>query len=158
MKDLNTYLNDHLAGSVGALELLDHLIEIRKDQAMSAFLTALRQDIDADQKILESLFHQLGEEESAMRKAGAWALEKFSRAKLQVGAEGNGLGLLQALEGLALGITGKRSLWRTLSTVSATVTALKGLDYARLEKRAEEQFARVEAKCLELAPSALSSK
>ena len=30
MEDLSSYLNDHLAGSVGALELLDRLIDIYK--------------------------------------------------------------------------------------------------------------------------------
>jgi hypothetical protein len=33
-EDLSIYLNDHLAGSVGALELLDHLIETYKGKPL----------------------------------------------------------------------------------------------------------------------------
>jgi hypothetical protein len=79
-------------------------------------------------------------------------MEKLSRAKIQPGEEEKGeLGLLLALEGLALGITGKRALWRALATVSATLAQLRSLDYDELENRAVEQHGRVEAKRLEIA-------
>ena len=125
-----------------------------KNQSIITTLKTLREDIHQDQVVLHEIVRQLGGKESVTRKVGAWAAEKLSRAKLD--AEDDQLGLLQALEGLGLGIIGKRGLWRTLSTVSATITALQGLDCIGLENRAEDQFARVEAACLALAPSALS--
>ena len=158
MQNLHIYLNDHLAGSVGALELLDHLIETSTDPAFRAFLTNLREAINADQAVLQDLLRRIGGDESTMRKAGAWILEKMSRLKLQKEADDGGLGLFQALEALALGITGKRALWRTLARASETITELAALDYVRLEKRATNQFEKVEAKCLELAPTVLNSQ
>ena len=158
MLNLHTYLNDHLAGSVGALELLDHLIGTSNDPALQEFLTRLRQEIDEDQDVLQNLLRRTNGEESTMRKAGAWIMEKLSRPKLGVNATDDGLGLFQALEALALGITGKRLLWRTLATVESTVADLRGLDYDRLENRAREQFERVEAKSLELATSVLNAR
>jgi hypothetical protein len=37
MKELDSYLNDHLAGSVGALELLDHWIKLYKGKPLANF-------------------------------------------------------------------------------------------------------------------------
>lgn len=151
MDNLSSYLNDHLAGSVGALELLDRLIDIYKEKPLERFFTDLRQDIDADQETLKGLIAHLGQDESTVRKAGVWVMEKLSRAKIQPGEAAEGeTGLFLALEGLALGITGKRSLWRALAAASVTVPQLR-LDYDELEKRATEQHDRVEAKRLEIA-------
>jgi hypothetical protein len=152
MDDLNSYLNDHLAGSVGALELLDRLIDTYKGKPLERFFVSLRGEIDADQKTLKELIAGLGEEESTVQKAGAWVMEKFSRGKIQLGGEGEEKnGLFLALEGLALGIQGKRSLWRALAVVSEAIPRLQNRDYVELERRAVEQHDRVEAKRLEVA-------
>ncbi len=62
--------------------------------------------------------------------------------------------LLQALEALALGITGKRLLWRSLAAISPNFPALQGTDFGGLEKRAQDQFERVETLRLEMAREA----
>jgi hypothetical protein len=158
MEELNHYLNDHLAGSVGALELLDRLIETYQGRPLDRFFATLRNEIDADQESLKELIASLGEEESTVRKAGAWVMEKFSRGKIQLSGEGEEkMGLFLALEGLALGIHGKRSLWRALAAASETIPRLRKLDYVELEKRAVEQHDRVEAKRLEVAREAFKS-
>ena len=152
MKDLSEYLNDHLAGSVGALELLDRLIESHEGKPLERFFRDLRDDIHQDQAQLQELIGKLGIGESAVRKAGAWFVEKLSRPKLELGEGGKlELGLLLALEALVLGITGKRSLWRALKAASRTVPELARLDYSGLENRAIEQCERVEARRLEIA-------
>lgn len=156
MKELATYLNDHLAGSVAAIELLDHLIKEQAGQRLEKFLTDLCDEISADQQVLRDLIHKLGFEESAVRKTGAWVMEKLARPKMDVaGDEGGGLGVLQALEALALGITGKQLLWRSLGTVEANSTHLQGINLPSLEQRAVEQFERVERERLHLARAAL---
>ena len=152
MEDLGSYLNDHLAGSVGALELLDRLIEVYEGKPLEQFFKDLRSEIDADQETLKELIKKLGEKESAVRKAGAWIVEKLSRAKIQLGETQEGeMGLFLALEGLILGINGKRLLWRALATASETVPGLRGPDYGTLQNRASEQGDRLETKRLELA-------
>lgn len=152
MEALPDYLNDHLAGSVSALELLDRLIETYRGKPLERFFRDLRDDVHNDQEQLKELIEKLGAQESAVRKAGAWIAEKLSRAKIDLG-EGTKveIGLFLALEALVLGITGKRSLWRALQAAVRTVPELARLDYAGLEKRAIEQCERVEAKRLEIA-------
>jgi len=128
MKDLPVYLNDHLAGSIGALEMVDHLIETHEGKPLEKFLKAFRDDIEADQRELKQIMEQLGIDESGTRKAGAWVAEKVLRAKLRVGDSGEAnLALLQSLESLSLGIAGKRSLWRTLDVVLGSGASLRGL-------------------------------
>jgi hypothetical protein len=159
MKDLTEYLNDHLAGSVGALELLDRLIETYDGKPLERFFRDLRDDIQHDQAQLQELIAKLGIEESAVRKAGAWFIEKLSRPKIDLGEGGKvEVGLFLALEALVLGITGKRSLWRALHAASRTVPELARIDYTGLEKRAIEQCERVEARRLEIARSVFKAE
>ena len=154
MDDLFDYLNDHVAGSVAALELLDRLVEAYGAKPQERFFRDLRADIHQDQEQLKELIEKLGAEESTVRKAGAWVVEKLSRPKIDLGDGGkNEVGLFLALEALILGITGKRSLWRALHAASRTVPELARLDYSGLEKRAIEQCERVEARRLEMARS-----
>ena len=152
MEHLSDYLNDHLAGSVGALELLDRLVATYEGKPLERFFRDLRQDIESDQAQLKELMQKLGVEESTVRKAGAWLAEKLSRPKIDLeNGSQDDTGLFLALEALILGITGKRSLWRALHAASRAVPALARVDYTGLEKRAIEQCERVEARRLEVA-------
>src|SRR5439155_21656385 len=152
MKDLPVYLNDHLAGSIGALEMVDDLIETHEGKPLEKFLKAFRDDIEADQRELKRIMEQLGIDESGTRKAGAWVAQKVLRAKLRVGdSDEPNLALLQSLESLSLGIAGKRSLWRTLDVARGSGKGLNGFDFARLEKRASAQLGLFEAETPEIA-------
>src|SRR3954469_19708539 len=149
MERLADYLNDHLAGSVGALELLDRMIEALAGKPLERFLRDLRGDIHQDQEQLRELMQKIGVSESTARKAGAWIAEKLTRPKIDLGdGSMEDVGVFLGLEALVLGITGKRSLWRALQCASRTLPALARLDYSGLEKRAIEQCERVEARRL----------
>jgi hypothetical protein len=152
MEDLSDYLNDHLAGSVGALELLDRFIEAYDGKPLEKFFRELREEVQQEQEQLKDLMQKLGVGESTVRKAGAWLVEKLSRSKIDLGKEDRDeVGLFLGLEALVLGITGKRSLWRALQAASRTMPELARLDYSGLEKRAIEQCEKVEARRLEVA-------
>jgi hypothetical protein len=151
-------LNDHLAGSVAALELLDHILELQRGRPIEAALMAIRTDIEEDQDVLEYLLRELGGTESRVRQAAAWLTEKLGRAKLRVDDAGKGeLQLLEALEGLGLGILGKAALWRALGATSIRVPPLQQLNFSALEQRALSQHERVDRLRLQVAPIALSS-
>jgi len=154
---LRTYLNDHLAGSVVALELLDHLADLKQDPGRKQFFIGLRAEIQEDQAALQRLLQQVGGKESPMRKAAAWLTEKFGRAKLVLDDPGEGrLQLFEGLETLALGIQGKLALWRALAAVADRVPQLQGVDFVRLEQRAVQQHQRVEDQRLQSAQAALA--
>lgn len=144
---LQTYLNDHLAGSVAALELIEHLTKKFPGSELEAFFADLYTQIKADQQVLRDLLEAFEKDESVIRKTGAWVAEKFARPKFGLEKHDvSGVGLLEALDGLVLGITGKQLLWRSLRAASETWPQLRGLNYAELERRATEQRDRVEEK------------
>ena len=144
---LATYLNDHLAGSAGALELLDRMIDLYEERPIGRFCRQLFVEVSADQEELRNTMKSIDVEESSLRKAGAWMAEKFSRAKLTLDGEATAdLGLVQALESLVLGIKGKEELWRALASVQADWPQWQHFDFQGLEKSAVEQGVRVEEK------------
>jgi hypothetical protein len=151
-----TYLNDHLAGSVVALELLEQLEAAHAGTPLADFFSRLRADISADRQELRSIMNRLDIDESRARKAYAWLTEKVTEIKLRLDdPAGSDLRLFESLEALSLGIEGKRSLWLALSIVAKDTPALRLVDYERLTQRAEEQRSRVEAKRLDTAKTAL---
>jgi len=116
MKDLDSYLNDHLAGSISALEVIDHWAEAHKGEPLGIFFVEIESEIKADQDTLRDAMRTIGVEESKVRKAGAWAAEKLGRVRLIIaGDEPGSLGLVLTLEGLIMGVTGKRLMWASLA-------------------------------------------
>jgi len=144
MKEMDSYLNEHLAGSVGALELIEHWAQLHKGKPLGVFFADINAEIRADQNTLRDIMHSLGIKESNVRKASAWAAEKAGRARLMIaGDERGSLGLVLTLEGLIMGINGKKLLWRALH--SARLPLLNGYGFEELQGRAEEQIKRIEA-------------
>jgi hypothetical protein len=151
-----TYLNDHLAGSVVALELLDHLQATHSEGELGTFFTQLRADIAADRDELQGLMEHLDIAESRTRKASAWLAEKVTELKLRFDdPEDRSLRLFESLEALSLGIEGKRSLWIALTAAAEKSPSLRILDYGRLIQRAQNQRDRVENLRIETAKKAL---
>jgi len=150
-----SYVFDHLAGSVVALERL-HLESTHSDSDLSAFFRQLRNDIAADREELQGLMERLDVEESRTRKASAWLAKKMTELKLRFDDPQAGpLRLFESLEALSLGIEGKRSLWTALAAASEVSPSLRIIDYERLTQRAEEQRDRVERLRIDTAKKAL---
>lgn len=154
---LEVYLKDHYAGAVGALELIEHSIKAHEGTPLAVFFQELHGDVKADHEQLHNLMSALGFEESDVRNAGAWMAEKLGRVKLGFsGGEASGLRLLQTLESLYLGITGKRLLWRALQALRDSSPVLQRTDFEHLEKRALEQLEKLEAQRLAAAHAAFA--
>ncbi len=144
-RNLATYLNDHLAGSVAGMELIDHIVKLYAGQPGERVAIHLRDAIAADRKDLDSLMARLEITQSAPRKAAAWVSEKFAELKVRVDDLHEGsLRRLELWEALSLGIEGKRLLWASLGSVVEGKSELAVINLARLEKRAEEQRRDVE--------------
>lgn len=154
---LVVYLNDHLAGSVSAVEMLDALAAHERGTAREALWVGLKGKVTADQTVLRNLLAQVGGAESRVKQAAAWLGEKAGEAMgALTGAAHPGLRLLEAVETLGLGIQGKAGLWRGLAAVAPREPRLAGVDFAALEGRAQAQFAEVERERVALAIAALT--
>jgi len=152
---LKTYLNDHLAGSVMAIELAERTIRENEGGPVAAHLSPLVKEIREDQTVLKGLIERLGTGESSLKKAGAWLAEKAGRVKLGGTDEPGELSRLEVLEILTTGVHGKRAMWRALRAVAERYEELRGLDLDLLERRAVEQHDELEAMRLEAAKAAL---
>jgi hypothetical protein len=140
---LDIYLNDHLAGATSGLELVRR---IRKSNAgeeeFAGSLARLCREIEADREILGGVIDRLGFSRSRIKPLGAWVGEKVARLKPNGQLRGySPVSRVLELEGLGMGITGKKSLWEALRDRG---TEVPGVDFERLVASAAEQRATVE--------------
>jgi hypothetical protein len=153
-KRVATYLNDHLAGAVAAVRLLESLEDVYEE--LRPGLSALRADIEADRADLQALMARLDIGESQARKIGGWVAEQATALKMRFDDSADGpLRLFESLEFLSLGIAGKLALWEALKAAAEVSSQLQRADYNRLIQRAIEQRGRAETLRLKAAQEAL---
>ena len=153
---LQVYLNDHLAGSSFAVELLQYLRDQTEDGELARFAGRTLADVEADVAVLKGIVEGVGDSGFTLKQAAGWVAEKASRFKLHHG-ETNGLGTFEALEILSLGILGKQALWRVLAQIAETDSRVGETDFKRLGERAYFQYRTVEAYRLRAARTAFSN-
>jgi hypothetical protein len=152
---LSAYLNDHLAGSVGAVEMIERAIGENTGNLLARRLQPELEEIRKNQDIVRDLIQRIGTAESRLKKAGAWLAEKAGRVKLAGTDEPTELSRMETLEALVIGIHGRRALWRALRVAADKHSVLRDLDLDSLERQAAEQHDRVEEWRLEAAREVL---
>ncbi len=155
---LSTYLNDHLAGSSAAVEMIERSCGRNAGTPTGDFLAELLRDVEADRATLRSLMKRLGVEESMFKQFAGAALEKASRLKLAEPITGSPhLTRLMELETVFLGVEGKHALWRTLKALSDDDPRLAETDLEGLIDRADHQLAGIEKHRIEAAVAAFTA-
>jgi hypothetical protein len=151
---LATYLNDHYAASVGAVELACRAAGSNRDSAYGGALATLAQEIEEDRGALRLVMQRLGIGADRAKAAMAWSAEKLGRLKLNGQLTGySPLSRLEELEILALGVEGKLAMWQALREAATDSVPEAELD--ALIKRARSQRRRLERLRLEAATEAL---
>src|SRR5688572_24679944 len=79
---LGIYLNDHLAGSTGGLELARRTAGAHRGTAAGTTLTRLAKEIQEDREALLAIMAALEVPVRQYKVAAAWAAEKVCRPKL----------------------------------------------------------------------------
>jgi hypothetical protein len=139
------YLNDHLAGSTGGLELARRARRANRGTPFEPALDRLATEIEQDRDTLVDVMGRLGVSRDPVKVWAGWLAEKGGRLKLNGRIAGySPLSRVVELEVLALGVEGKRTLWRTLEDVAARDARLDGVDLAALGRRAERQRRLIE--------------
>jgi hypothetical protein len=142
---LAIYLNDHLAGASGVLELARRSAGSNRGTAYGRFLEELCAEIAEDRVSLRHMMRTLGVGEDRLKLAGAWAVEKAGRLKLN----GRLLGYspysrVLEFEMLRLGVQGKLALWRALQALAPIESRLDLPALEVLSERAERQALEIE--------------
>ena len=159
MRRLDVYLNDHLAGAMVGVELSRRAAENNRGTSLGDFLEGLHREIVEDRQTLQRLMTALGVEQSALKPAAGWVLEKAGRLKLNGQIRGySPLSRLVELEGLETGVSGKRALWQTHSSVFDGDPRLAQFNLDGLIARAEEQLEGIGEQRIAVAPDALTER
>jgi hypothetical protein len=138
LKLLSTYLNDHLAGSTVGVELSRRAAGSNEGTELGDFLERLAGEIEDDRDRLLEIMDRLGVRKDRLKVAAGWAGEKVGRLKPNNRLLGySPLSRLIELEGLALGVEGKRGLWQVLAELDEPRLAQFDLD--ELLERARSQ-------------------
>ena len=140
---LATYLNDHLGGAAGAIELLATVRGHAANAEFEQVIDEVASDIGEDREMLVGIMDRLDVEPGSMKQAGARVVEKVMQAKSSNVVTGDkDLSRLFELEALCIGIAGKTAGWLALQATAHS--ALADVDFDRLIARAEAQRARLE--------------
>jgi hypothetical protein len=157
-KRLSTYLNDHLAGATGGLELAKRTRGSNEDSPYGEFLTLLEREIDEDRETLKAIMDRLDIDKNQLKVSLGWMAEKVGRLKLNDQLVGySPLSRLVEFEALMLGVTGKLALWRSLQHVAGGDGRLAEFDFGALIERAERQQSGLEELRLKAAAEALTA-
>ena len=145
-QELTRYLNDHLAGSSGALLLIQELADSHDDPEAREFFLQFKEKVEADRSLLEDLLVRIGQNPSAFLKVAGAIAARIGGIKLMwEQIEPGKLGLFEALEMLALGVQGKCLLWVALREIAAWFPEWHDIDFVELELQAIQQRDEIES-------------
>ncbi|MES2437657.1 MAG: hypothetical protein V4584_01235 [Verrucomicrobiota bacterium] len=157
-QNLERYLNDHLAGSSGAIVMIQHFIDTLEDPAARDHFLHLKGEVEADRALLERLMTSAGMSRSGLLNAAGDVTARVGFLKLMwEGFEPGGLGMFEGLEMIALGIQGKRLLWLALREIAECYPEWEGVNFSDLERNAIDQRNGVELWRLAAARDTLAS-
>ena len=155
---LGIYLNDHLAGATGGVELVRRSAGAHRGAPAGVTLSRLATEIEQDRESLLQMMAALEVPVRQYKVYSAWVAEKVGRLKLNGHLlDRSPLSSLIELETLRLGVEGKASLWRTLRQVAEHEPRL---DVARLEtllQRATRQVDTLEELRMQASAEAFST-
>jgi hypothetical protein len=142
---LGIYLNDHLAGAAGGVELAFRAAQARRNSSEGEQLRRLAADIASDRGALLSIMRSLRIPARRYKSMAAWVAEKAARLKLNGRLLSRSpLSDLVELEGLRLAVEGKAAGWRTLLGIADQEPGLDADRLQELVRRANAQISRLE--------------
>ncbi len=144
-KYLAIYLNDHLAGAVGAVQLARRAASANRGSPYGDALAGLALEIGDDRRTLQNILRRLDIRADPLKILASLGAERFGRLKL------NGellsyspLSRLEEVEILSLAVAGKLRLWRTLAATLGGDPRTDDVDFDRLIERATSQRRRLD--------------
>ncbi|RZU32015.1 hypothetical protein [Blastococcus saxobsidens] len=137
---LTIYCNDHLAASVGGIELVKRMIGAHRGSVYAGRLQQLLDELREEHDLLRGIMAELGLSIRRYKQAGLWVGEKLSRVKLNGRLLSRSpLSSLVEFEFLASAVRAKRSGFETLREVAAVDDRVDVEVIDRLIDQANEQ-------------------
>ncbi|MGQ4481408.1 transaldolase [Streptomyces sp. SAS_276] len=142
---LAIYLNDHLAGATGGLELCRRAAQGQRDPERAAAFSDLAKQVEEDRDSLVQIMFDLNVSTDHPKVALGWLAEKAGRLKPNGHLFSRSpLSEVLELESMLLGVQGKASCWRTLRVLAENDDRLYADHLDALLERAEHQTTTLE--------------
>jgi len=139
---LATYLSEHVAGADAAISTVEHLRKTQDDPDDRRLFSTLFDEFRSDRAVVTKLLARLGEPPRLSKRLVGRAA---GMVKFAAGGQAGELSLLRTLEALAIGIQGKRCMWRALQALPELVSP-GPRTFAQLESSALRQWELIEAR------------
>jgi len=147
---LVAYLRDHLAGSDAAIQLVGRLRLVHAGSQEGRLFASLFDEFREEREIVRALLTRAGASSPSLKRlAGQAAGAELTPA---AGGEHGELSLFRTLEGLAVGVQGKRCLWRALQPLLGDQPIPSARSLAGLEAMAVRQWEAIEERRRALVP------
>ena len=155
---LKIYLEDHYAGATAGLELARRAAGANRGTPYGDALEPIAREIEEDRESLRGIMTSLGVGPDRFKVAGAWAGEKAGRLKLNGHLRSySPQSRVVELEGLVVGVTGKRCLWTALLHIAPLEPRLGMELLERLIQRADRQLETLEEQRLNAVNEAVAA-
>jgi hypothetical protein len=155
---LKIYLEDHYAGATAGLELARRTASANRGTEYGDALEPIALEIEQDRDTLRAIMTTLGLGPDRFKLAGAWAGEKAGRLKLNGHLRSySPQSRVIEIEGLVIGVTGKRCLWAALLHAAPLEPRLDIEQLERLIERANRQLDTLEEMRLKAVFEAVSA-
>ena len=142
---LGIYLNDHLAGATGGVELARRAASAAVGTEAAGPLRRFAAEITEDRDALLEIMSTLGVPVRSYKVYAAWIGEKAGRLKLNGRLLSRSpLSTLEELELMRLGVEGKAAGWRTLRALAEHDSRLDAAGIDHLLSRARLQSGLLE--------------
>jgi hypothetical protein len=141
---LATYLRDHLSGSDAAIRIVERLRRTHAGTSDGRLFGALFVDLQHERDVVRTILSEIGASALSAKRLVASAGSALS-VPMSDGAPGE-LALFRTLEGLAIGVHGKRLLWRALQEVEPPFAQISRGRLGELERLAIRQWEEIDAR------------
>jgi len=153
-KALATYLRDHLAGADTAIQVVESLRDAYRDGPERTLFESLHHQFREDRGAVEGILAELGYNSRSTKRLAGRATGNALRA-VAGGAPGD-LSLFRTLEALAIGVQGKRCLWRAAQALVALPRPPGRRSFVELDADAVRQWETIERHRRSVVPATFS--
>ena len=153
-KAFATYLRDHLAGADTAIQVVQGLRDAYRGGPEGTLFESLYDEFREDRGVVEGILAELGYTSRSTKRLAGRATGNALRA-VAGGAPGD-LSLFRTLEALAIGVQGKRCLWRAAQALVGLPHPPGRRSFAELEADAVRQWETIERHRRSVVPGTFS--
>ena len=145
---LVTYLHEHLTGAHAAIRVVEWLRRTQTDER--PLFDWLYNEFEADHQVVQAILRMLGASSGSPKRLLGQA--SGSVLKRMAGGAAGDLSLFRTLEALALGVQGKRCMWRALQAVRPVLQLPGTRSLSDLDAAAVRQWEAIEQRRAVMVP------